>query len=140
MRLKLFQESGERLLPPPPIYDMDPVIPQYAKGGQEGHLYIVKPPGLDEDQFIFKIGSTTQILKRMYWYDPGTELLFSIYVPNSLRSIELRWIKNIKKDPRFKLFKRREYFSGQWREALAILTEILKDPRPHDICLPMTQF
>ena len=124
-RFTHFQETGERLLPPPPMYDLDPVIPPYLKFGQEGHLYIVKPPGLDEDQFVFKIGSTTQLLKRMYWYEPGTELMYSIYVQNSLRSTEARWIFNLKKDHRFTLVKGREYFSGPWREAIKILDSIL---------------
>jgi hypothetical protein len=42
-----------------------PVIPPYEKFGDEGHLYIVKPlqePG----ECLFKVGSTTQLLKRMY--------------------------------------------------------------------------
>ena len=123
-RFTHFQGAGERLLPPPPMYDLDPVIPPYPKFGQEGHLYIVKPPGLDEDQFIFKIGSTTQLLKRMYWYEQGTELMYSIYVPNSLRSMELQWIRRVSRDARFKLVKGREYFSGPWREAIKILNEI----------------
>jgi T5orf172 domain len=103
------------------MYDLDPVIPPYMKFGQEGHLYIVKPPGLDEDQFVFKIGSTTQLLKRMYWYEPGTELVYSIYVKNSLRSLELRWIKELKRDARFKLVQGREYFHGSWEEAIKVL-------------------
>ena len=78
-RFQKFQESGERLLPPPEIFDLDPIIPKYIKFGQEGHLYIVKPPGLDEEQNIFKIGSTTQLLKRMYWYEQGTELYYTRY-------------------------------------------------------------
>jgi len=87
-RFQKFQESGERILPPPVIYDLDPIIPPYIKFGQEGHLYIVKPPGLDEDVHIFKVGSTTQLIKRMYWYEPGTELLYAIYVPDDLRRTE----------------------------------------------------
>jgi T5orf172 domain len=123
-RFTHFQESGSRLLPPPPMYDLDPVIPPYPKFGQEGHLYIVKPPGLDEDQFVFKIGSTTQLLKRMYWYEPGTELKYSIHIPNSLRSTELQWIESIRRDKRFTLVKGREYFSGPWEEAIKILDKI----------------
>lgn len=124
-RFENFHRTGERLLPPPPIYDLDPVIPPYMKFGQEGHLYIVKPPGQDEDQLIFKIGSSTQLLKRMYWYEPGTELMYSIYVQNSMRSIESRWIKAVKRDSRFKLVKGREYFSGPWKDAIRILDPIL---------------
>jgi len=123
-RFTHFQETGDRLLPPPPMYDLDPVTPPYVKFGQEGHVYIVKPPGLDEDQFVFKIGSTTQLLKRLYWYEPGTELMYSLYVPNSLRSIELQWIKRIRRDQRFRLVKGREYFSGPWEGAIEILNEI----------------
>ena len=122
-RFVKFRDVGERLLPPPPMYDLDPVIPPYMKFGQEGHLYIVKPPGLDEDQFVFKIGSTTQLLKRMYWYEPGTELMWTLYIPKSLRILEKNWIRSIKRDPRFTLVKGREYFSGPWREAIGLLQE-----------------
>ena len=82
-RLTKFQETGERILPPPPIFDLDPIIPPYQKFGEVGHLYIVRPPGQEPDEFVFKIGSTTQLLKRMYWYEQGTELLFSILIQNS---------------------------------------------------------
>jgi hypothetical protein len=123
LRLTKFQEFGERILPPPPMLDLDPIIPSYTKFGNEGHLYIVKPPGQDPDEFIFKIGSTTQMLKRMYWYEPGTELLYSIYIQNSLRLMELKWIQRIKKDPRFKLVKGREYFSGSWKDAISLIGE-----------------
>ena len=44
-RYTKFEETGDRVLPPPPMYDLDPVIPPYMKFGQEGHLYVVKPPG-----------------------------------------------------------------------------------------------
>ena len=54
--------SGKRI---PTMLDLDPIIPPYRKGGQEGHLYIVIPPGQENDEFVFKIGSTTQLLKRM---------------------------------------------------------------------------
>ena len=120
-RFVKFQETGERLLPPPPIYDLDPVIPPYAKFGQEGHLYVVKPPGQDVDEFHFKIGSTTQLLKRMYWYEPGTELMYSIHVSKDLRILEKKWIQAIKRDPRFTLIKGREYFHGPWEEAVNLL-------------------
>ena len=121
LRLTKFQESGERILPPPPMLDLDPIIPPYTKFGDEGHLYIVRPPGQDPDEFTFKIGSTTQLLKRMYWYEPGTELLYSIYIQNSLRLMELKWIHCIKKDPRFKLVKGREYFRGSWKDAISLI-------------------
>lgn len=120
-RFTKFQETGERLLPPPPMYDMDPVIPPYEKFGQEGHLYAVKPPGQDIDQCVFKVGSTTQLLKRLYWYEPGTELMWTIYVPNNLRILEKKWIQAVKRDQRFKLVKGREYFDGPWEEAVKIL-------------------
>jgi len=35
-RLLKFQE---RVLPPPPMLDLDPIIPPYEKFGEEGHLY-----------------------------------------------------------------------------------------------------
>ena len=108
-------------MPPPPMYDLDPVIPPYMKFGQEGHLYVVKPPGQDVYEFQFKIGSTTQLLKRMYWYEPGTELMWTIYVPKDLRILEKNWIRSIKRDPRFTLVKGREYFSGPWQEAVKLL-------------------
>ena len=120
-RLVKFEETGERLLPPPPMYDLDPVIPPYMKFGQEGHLYVVKPPGQDVYEFQFKIGSTTQLLKRMYWYEPGTELMWTIYVPKVLRILEKNWIRFIKRDPRFTLVKGREYFNGPWEEAVKLL-------------------
>ena len=123
-RLTKFQETGERLLPPPPMLDIDPIIPPYQKFGDVGHLYIVKPPGQEPDEFVFKIGSTTQLLKRMNWYEQGTELLFSILIQNSLRSMEDRWIKELKKDARFKLVRGKEYFSGNWEEAVKILLKI----------------
>ena len=103
------------------MYDMDPVIPPYEKFGQEGHLYAVKPPGQDIDQRVFKVGSTTQLLKRLYWYEPGTELMWTIYVPNNLRILEKKWIEAVKRDQRFKLVKGREYFDGPWEEAVKIL-------------------
>ena len=121
LRLTKFQETGERILPPPPMLDLDPVIPSYPKFGGEGHLYIVRPTGQEPDEFTFKIGSTTQLLKRMYWYEPGTELLYSIYTENSLRSMELHWIHALKKDPRFRLVKGREYFSGPWKDAVKLI-------------------
>lgn len=120
-RFTTFQATGERLLPPPPMYDLDPVIPPYMKFGHEGHLYIVKPPGQEPDEFHFKIGSTTQLLKRMYWYEPGTELMWSMYVPDRLRILEQNWAKAIKRDSRFRLVKGREYFSGPWLEAMKLL-------------------
>lgn len=103
------------------MLDLDPVIPAYTKFGNEGHLYIVKPPGQEPGEFIFKIGSTTQLMKRMYWYEPGTELLYSIYIENCLRSKELKWIQSIKKDPIFRLIKGREYFSGSWKDAIKLI-------------------
>jgi len=120
-RFTKFAESGERVLPPPPMYDLDPVIPPYEKFGQAGHLYVVKPPGQDVDEFHFKIGSTTQLLKRMYWYEPGTELMWVIHVPTDLRILEKKWISSIKRDPRFRLVKGREYFHGPWEEAVKLL-------------------
>jgi hypothetical protein len=120
-RFQKFQESGDRILPPPAIYDLDPIIPPYIKFGQEGHLYIVKPPGLDEDAHIFKVGSTTQLIKRMYWYEPGTELLYAIYTHDNLRHIEKEWIKRLKRDLNFKLVKGREYFTGSWEDASQLI-------------------
>lgn len=120
-RYTRFEETGDRVLPPPPMYDLDPVIPPYMKFGQEGHLYVVKPPGQDVYEFQFKIGSTTQLLKRMYWYEPGTELMWTIYVPKDLRILEKNWTRSIKRDPRFRLVKGREYFNGPWEEAVKLL-------------------
>ena len=67
------------------------------------------------------MGSTTQLLKRLYWYEPGTELMWTIYVPNNLRILEKKWIEAVKRDQRFKLVKGREYFDGPWEEAVKIL-------------------
>jgi len=123
-RFQKFKETGERLLPPPVIFDLDPIIPPYIKFGQEGHLYIVRPPGLDEEQDIFKIGSTTQLLKRMYWYEQGTELLYTIYVPKGLRRIEKSWTKALKRNENFTLVKGREYFKGSWKDAINLIPSL----------------
>ena len=132
-RFTKFQETGQRLLPPPPILDLDPVIPPYEKFGNEGHLYIVKPPQEPGDS-LFKVGSTTQLLKRMYWYEPGTELLFSIYVPEKLRIMERQWIHELNKDPSFTRFKGREYFTGSWEDAMKVLTRgSAPAPRPPEL-------
>ena len=45
----------------------------------------------------------------------------SCYIQNSLRLIERKWIQRIKKDPRFKLVKGREYFSGSWKDAISLI-------------------
>ena len=37
--------------------------------------------------------------------------------------MELKWIRRIKKDPRFKLVKGREYFSGSWKDAISLIGE-----------------
>jgi len=112
------------------MLDLDPVIPPYEKFGNEGHLYIVKPPQEPGDS-LFKVGSTTQLLKRMYWYEPGTELLFSIYVPEKLRIMERQWIHELNKDPRFTRVKGREYFTGSWEDAMKVLTRgSAPAPRP----------
>jgi T5orf172 domain len=132
-RLTKFQETGQRLLPPPPMLDLDPVIPPYEKFGNEGHLYIVKPPQ-DPGDRLFKVGSTTQLLKRMYWYEPGTELLFSIYVPEKLRIMERQWIHELNKDPKFTRVKGREYFTGSWEDAVKVLTRgSAPAPRPPEL-------
>ena len=81
----------------------------------------MKPPGQDVDEFHFKIGSTTQLLKRMYWYEPGTELMWATYVPKDLRILEKNWTRSIKRDPRFRLVKGREYFHGPWQQAVKLL-------------------
>lgn len=47
----------------------------------EGHLYIV-------DLAIFKVGLTTSMEKRMYWYDPGVELIYLRHTKTNLRLIE----------------------------------------------------
>ena len=52
-------------LPPVESY-----IKKYNYKDGECHLYIVKPwPDLE----IFKVGITTALENRMYWYDPGVE-------------------------------------------------------------------
>jgi len=60
----------------------------------------------------------------MYWYEPGTELLFTIYVSRKLRIMERQWINEIKKDPSFRLVKGKEYFNGSWEAAVNLLTRI----------------
>jgi len=103
--------------PIPEMLHIDPFVKSYSKGGDEGHLYIVKLP----HENGFKIGSTTQLIIRMYYYPIGTELLFCIKVESNLRREEKTWIKNLKKDKRFKLYKGREWFIGSHTEAIDIL-------------------
>jgi hypothetical protein len=116
-------DNGDRILPPPSVFDIDPIIPMYTKMGYTGHLYIVQLPNEPD---IFKVGSTTQLLKRMYWYPPGTELLYCHKTLTQLRHIENMWIKRIKNDTRFTLVRGKEYFRGPYEEAINILEYILK--------------
>jgi hypothetical protein len=90
----------------------------YEKFGDEGHLYIVKPlqGGLDHTA--------------LEAYVPGTELLFSIYVPEKLRIMERQWIHELNKDPRFALVKGKEYFSGCWESAAGKLPTRGSAPAP----------
>jgi len=132
-RYEVFMQNGERTYPPPPILDMDPVIPFYTKGGSTGHLYIVKPSEIDQDLGVFKVGSTTQLQKRMYWYEPGTELLYCIYVPKALRELERKWIRALNRSHEFKLIRGFEYFSGQWTSAKVILDDIISEGSPNII-------
>jgi len=88
----------------------------------EGHLYIVKPwPDLE----IFKVGLTTALEKRMYWYDPGVELLYARHTKTDLRFNETLLIRQLRNDPRFTLVKGREYFSGPIVDAIHIINNIL---------------
>ena len=124
-RLTKFHETGQRILPPPPILDLDPIIPPYEKFGDEGHLYIVKPPQ-DPGDCLFKVGSTTQLLKRMYW-DRVT--IFNLR-SRELRIMERQWIHELNKDPRFALVKGKEYFSGCWESATGKLPTRGSAPAP----------
>lgn len=103
--------------PLPDMFHMDPVIKSYEKGGDEGHLYLVRVP----DEKGFKIGSTTQLAIRMYYYPIGTELIFCIKLDTKLRDQEKIWISNLKKDKRFKLYKGREWFMGSCTDAIEVL-------------------
>lgn len=111
------QKTGDRIyFPIPEMFNMDPIIKSYEKGGDTGHLYIVKVP----NEKGFKIGSTTQLAIRMYYYPMGTELLFCKKVEN-LRKKERNWIKSLKKDERFNLYKGKEWFTGNYEDAIEYL-------------------
>lgn len=113
---------GKRLYYPiPDMLVIDPLVKSYTTGGDEGHLYIVKVP--DDDSI--KIGSTTQLIIRMYYYPRGTELLYCKKVDSRLRELEKRWIGCIKKDDRFKLAHGREWFIGPWKIAVELLDTML---------------
>ena len=116
--------QNERIyFPIPDMFHIDPIVKMYKKGGDEGHLYIVKVP----DEKGFKIGSTTQLGIRMYYYPIGTELLFCKKVDERLRKHEQRWIRILKTDTkRFKLVKGREWFSGNYEDAIDIVLNFIK--------------
>ena len=107
-------------LPPVESY-----IKKYNYKDGEGHLYIVKPwPDLE----IFKVGITTALENRMYWYDPGVELLYLRHTKTDLRFNETLLIRQLRNDPRFTLVKGREYFSGPVTDAIHIINNILDNP------------
>jgi hypothetical protein len=116
------QNSGERVYYPiPSILNIDPIVKSYTTGGDEGHLYIIKVP--DDD--AIKIGSTTQLVIRMYYYPIGTELLYCIKVPDRLRETEQKWIMSLKSDSRFNLAHGREWFYGSWADAIDVLNDVM---------------
>lgn len=116
------QIEKERLyFPIPDIFHMDPVIKSYEKGGDTGHLYVVKVP----DDKGFKVGSTTQLLIRMYYYPIGTELLYCKKVECKLRKYEKEWIRRLKRSDNFELYKGKEWFYGSCEYAIEILNDIL---------------
>lgn len=86
-----------------------------------GHLYIVKPWN---DKEIYKLGITTFLENRMYWYDPGVELIFCVLVRQNLKLIEALWLTWIKHDARFKIVQGREYFTGPVDEAIRMVEQI----------------
>lgn len=109
--------------PIPDMFHIDPVVKSYIKGGCEGHIYIVKTP--DDENDGFKIGSTTQLVIRMYYYPIGTELLFCKKVNENIRDYEKKCIRALKSDKRFKLRRGREWFKGSYEEAIKIVLQIL---------------
>lgn len=113
---------GERVYYPiPSILNIDPIVKSYTTGGDEGHLYIVRVPDSD----TIKIGSTTQLVVRMYYYQVGTELLYCRKVPDKLRETEKKWIMSLKSDNRFKLAHGREWFYGSCSDAIDVLDEVI---------------
>lgn len=88
---------------------------------ESGHLYIVKPY---QDREIYKLGRTTHIEKRMYWYEPGVELMYCVLVHEHLNLIEKMWIHKIKTDDRFTIVQGYEYFTGPYEEAIKILGDV----------------
>jgi hypothetical protein len=119
---KIQTQKERTYYPIPDMFHIDPIVKMYNKGGDEGHLYIVKIP----EQKGFKIGSTTQLGIRMYYYPIGTELLFCKKVDENLRKHEKRWIRILKNDKNFKLIKGKEWFSGNYEHAIDILLNFLK--------------
>lgn len=118
---KLKIEKERLYFPIPEIFNMDPVIKSYEKGGDKGHLYIVKVP----NEKGFKLGSTTQLIIRMYYYPIGTELLFCKKVDENLRKYEKKWICRLKRSKKFELYKGKEWFYGSHDYAIEILNDIL---------------
>lgn len=100
-------------------------IKKYDPKIDEGHLYIVKP-WVDLD--IFKVGITSALEKRMYWYDPGVELIYLRHTKTDLRFNETLWVRKLRRDQRFTLVKGREYFSGPIKDAIHIINNILDNP------------
>lgn len=116
------QTSGERVYYPiPPILNIDPIVKPYTTGGDEGHLYIVRVPDSDN----IKIGSTTQLVIRMYYYPVGTELLYCTKVSNKLRESEKKWINALKSDRRFEVAHGREWFYGSHLDAIDVLNDVI---------------
>ena len=122
---KIKLEKERLYFPIPEIFHMDPVIKSYEKGGDKGHLYIVKVP----NEKGFKIGSTTQLIIRMYYYPIDTELLFCKKVDENLRKHEKRWITVLKRSKKFELYKGKEWFYGAYECAIELLNDILNFKR-----------
>lgn len=96
-------------------------VKDYTGDFNTGHLYIVKPY---EDKDIYKLGLSTFLENRMYWYDPGVELVYCVLVRNNLKLIERLWITWLKHDKRFKIVKGYEYFTGPVDEAIRIVEQL----------------
>lgn len=119
----MLKRYGTRMYwPIPEAIKLDPVIKAYETGGSAGHLYVARTPTFTG----FKVGSTTQLVPRMYYYPQGTELLYCVKVDANLRETEKEWIIRLRRDNRVRLGRKREWFRGNPQVAIEVLHDMLR--------------